>query len=185
MCALVVALRKIPIFGPGGGGAPLGDPANPSYSVAVSDDVAAAAREKAAKDADAARMSPLNPANSDKPENSQLQTVAEGDANEGDMPGPSSETMAADAMNAIRLGESLEDPVEDGEGEKQEMKTVSSRAAGVPEASNIQNSNSVRLQKTEGPRGRRRAGSSAPSNITTTSRQDPQHLEAVSSYREA
>jgi hypothetical protein len=45
MCALVLALRKVPIFGPGGGGgAPLGDPANPTYSVSVSDEIASAAR---------------------------------------------------------------------------------------------------------------------------------------------
>ena len=47
MCALVLALRKIPIYAPGGGGEPLGGPTNPGYSVAVPDDWAAEAREKA------------------------------------------------------------------------------------------------------------------------------------------
>jgi hypothetical protein len=47
MCALVLALRKVPIYCPGGGGVPLGDPGNPSYSVAVSDQIATAARAKA------------------------------------------------------------------------------------------------------------------------------------------
>ncbi|RMZ89053.1 hypothetical protein DV736_g3728, partial [Chaetothyriales sp. CBS 134916] len=37
MCALVLALRKIPLYGPGAGGAPAGDKANPSYSVAITD----------------------------------------------------------------------------------------------------------------------------------------------------
>lgn len=59
--AMVLATRKIPIFGPGGGAAPLGDPSNPSYNVAVSDEIAAATRDKAAKDADAARIHPLGP----------------------------------------------------------------------------------------------------------------------------
>jgi hypothetical protein len=183
MCALVLALRKIPIFGPGGGGAPLGDPANPSYSVAVSHDVAAAARDRAAKDADAARVSPLNPENSHKPEHSRLSTVTEDDATKN-MPGPALEAIAAGAINAIRVGESLDDPVED-EGKQEELKPVSSRSTVPPEASTIQNNNSVRLQKTKSPQGRRRAGSSAPSNITTTSRQDPEHLEPVPSYGEA
>lgn len=49
MCALVLALRKIPIYAPGGGGEPLGGPTNPGYSVAVTDDWASAARDKAAK----------------------------------------------------------------------------------------------------------------------------------------
>ncbi|KAJ9149439.1 Mechanosensitive ion channel protein [Pleurostoma richardsiae] len=58
MCALALALKKIPVNGPGGGGTPLGDPANPSYSVTVTDDIAAAARAKAEKDKLAARMVP-------------------------------------------------------------------------------------------------------------------------------
>ncbi|KAH6724469.1 Mechanosensitive ion channel-domain-containing protein [Leptodontidium sp. 2 PMI_412] len=47
MCALVLALRKIPIYAPGGGGEALGGPTNPGYSVAISDEWAAEAREKA------------------------------------------------------------------------------------------------------------------------------------------
>ncbi|KAL1885620.1 hypothetical protein Plec18167_001115 [Paecilomyces lecythidis] len=58
MCALVVAVRKIPIYGPGGGGAALGDPSNPSYSVSVSDEQAKAYREKAAQDKEAGRLIP-------------------------------------------------------------------------------------------------------------------------------
>jgi hypothetical protein len=60
MCALVFSLRKVPIFGPGGGCAPLGDPTNPSYSVAASDKIAAKSRNEAAKDADAARLHSFN-----------------------------------------------------------------------------------------------------------------------------
>ena len=40
MCALVLALRRVPIYGPGAGGAPAGDKANPTYSVAISDTTA-------------------------------------------------------------------------------------------------------------------------------------------------
>ncbi|PBP18151.1 Mechanosensitive ion channel family protein [Diplocarpon rosae] len=47
MCALVLALRKIPIYAPGGGGEPLGGHTNPGYSVVISDAWAAEAREKA------------------------------------------------------------------------------------------------------------------------------------------
>ncbi|KAL6881450.1 mechanosensitive ion channel [Trichoderma novae-zelandiae] len=60
MCALAVALKKIPIIAPGGGGEPLGGPTNPSYSVAVSDEWAAHSREEAARKADAARLVPSN-----------------------------------------------------------------------------------------------------------------------------
>lgn len=62
MCALALSLKKVPIFGPGGGGAPpVGSFENPQYAVTVDDDYAAQAREKAAREADAARMVPLKP----------------------------------------------------------------------------------------------------------------------------
>jgi len=44
MCALVLALRKVPIYPPGGGGAALGSSDQPTYSVTVSDEEAAARR---------------------------------------------------------------------------------------------------------------------------------------------
>ncbi|KAK3489841.1 Mechanosensitive ion channel-domain-containing protein [Neurospora crassa] len=56
MCALALALKAVPINGPGGGGEALGGPNNPTYSVAVTDDFAATAREKADKDKAAAKM---------------------------------------------------------------------------------------------------------------------------------
>lgn len=59
MCALTMALKKIPIYGPGGGTEDLGGPANPTYSVAVSDQFAAAAGDAAAKK-DEARMVPAH-----------------------------------------------------------------------------------------------------------------------------
>ncbi|KAF7533018.1 hypothetical protein G7054_g7465 [Neopestalotiopsis clavispora] len=58
MCALALAVKKVPIIGPGGGGEPLGGPTNPSYSVAVSDQEAARARDKADQDKDMKRMVP-------------------------------------------------------------------------------------------------------------------------------
>ncbi|KAG7054020.1 mechanosensitive ion channel [Colletotrichum scovillei] len=58
MCALAMALKKIPIYAPGGGSEALGAPGNPSYSVAVTDSFAASARDKAAKDKEAARLVP-------------------------------------------------------------------------------------------------------------------------------
>ena len=59
MCALVLALRKIPINGPGGGGPALGSVDQPTYSVAVSDAQAAANREAAVKARDAKRLFPV------------------------------------------------------------------------------------------------------------------------------
>jgi hypothetical protein len=56
MCALALALKKIPINGPGGGGDPLGGPSNPTYSVAVTDEFAVSAREKSEKEKEAKKL---------------------------------------------------------------------------------------------------------------------------------
>jgi hypothetical protein len=58
MCALVLALRKIPIYGPGGGDAGLGDAGHPSWSVSISPAEAIAARDKFNADKDAKRLFP-------------------------------------------------------------------------------------------------------------------------------
>lgn len=59
MCALVLALRKVPIYPPGGGYAPAGDKANPTYSVAISDDQARKNAGDFNDDKDKKRMVPL------------------------------------------------------------------------------------------------------------------------------
>ncbi|KAK5099748.1 hypothetical protein LTS08_005463 [Lithohypha guttulata] len=62
MCALVQALRRVPIYAPGGGAAVLGDKANPSYSVAISDPEARENAEQYSKDKEAKRMTPTEKA---------------------------------------------------------------------------------------------------------------------------
>ncbi|EXJ80791.1 hypothetical protein A1O3_07075 [Capronia epimyces CBS 606.96] len=61
MCALVLAMRKIPIYGPGAGGAAPGDPANPTYSVTISDQEAKRNKESFEDDKDKSRLIPLLP----------------------------------------------------------------------------------------------------------------------------
>ena len=58
MCALVLALRKIPIYAPGGGDAVLGSSEKPTYSVNVSDEQAAAARDAFAATKEGKRLVP-------------------------------------------------------------------------------------------------------------------------------
>ncbi|KAK2001287.1 mechanosensitive ion channel [Colletotrichum falcatum] len=79
MCALTIALKKIPIYAPGGGGEALGAPGNPAYSVAVSDQFAASAREQAAKDKEAKRLvpSPAAEGTSTKPDSSNERQAAQ------------------------------------------------------------------------------------------------------------
>jgi hypothetical protein len=56
MCALVLALRKVPIYGPGGGDAALGSLGQPAFSVAVSADEAAKNRAEFAANKQAKRL---------------------------------------------------------------------------------------------------------------------------------
>ncbi|KPI43574.1 putative MscS family protein C2C4.17c [Cyphellophora attinorum] len=63
MCALVLALRKVPIYAPGGGGAALGDKANPSYSVNISDSEARENAEDFDDKKDKSRLFPLKSKN--------------------------------------------------------------------------------------------------------------------------
>lgn len=58
MCALVLALRKIPIYAPGGGDAALGSNDKPSYTVTVSDQEAASARDAYAATKESKRLIP-------------------------------------------------------------------------------------------------------------------------------
>ena len=58
MCALVLALRKVPIYAPGGGDAALGSSDKPTYSVTVTDAEAAASREAFAKTKEGKRLVP-------------------------------------------------------------------------------------------------------------------------------
>ena len=70
MCALVLALRKVPIYAPGGGDAVLGDVGKPTYSVAVSDAEAAANRDAFAAKKEAKRLNPTpKPADDKAPAN--------------------------------------------------------------------------------------------------------------------
>ena len=75
MCALVSAIRKVPIYGPGGGDAGLGSSNNPTYSVAITDSEAKANMEKFSKDKESARLVPtsemdavLNPPSQPEPQ---------------------------------------------------------------------------------------------------------------------
>ncbi|KAL1955485.1 hypothetical protein VTO42DRAFT_8511 [Malbranchea cinnamomea] len=60
MCALVAAVRRVPIYGPGGGDAGLGSMSNPSYSVTISDQQAQENRDKFAVDKESKRMVPTS-----------------------------------------------------------------------------------------------------------------------------
>ncbi|OAL72095.1 serine/threonine protein kinase [Trichophyton violaceum] len=60
LCALVLAIKKIPIYGPGGGDAALGDISKPSYSVSISHEQAQHSKDEYAANKEAKRMIPTD-----------------------------------------------------------------------------------------------------------------------------
>lgn len=60
VCAVLSAVRKVPIDGPGGSGPGGGSIASPTYTVAITDEVAQAARAKFDEERDQKRMYPKN-----------------------------------------------------------------------------------------------------------------------------
>jgi hypothetical protein len=148
ICALALALKKVPIYGPGGGGEPLGGPNNPTYSVAVDDDFASKARTKAEEAADAKRMVPLKP----KRGASKVQHM--------------SEKQAIAELNTRPPLEGLDSNYASNRGvvdERTESATLNSRDASV-ERNRSENLEQIRqdLVKRENTRGRRKAGEGVP-----------------------
>lgn len=157
MCALALALKKIPIYGPGGGPtSALGSSDNPAYSVAVDDKYAVSARGKAEKDADAARMVPL------------LQQTGKS------RPERVSEQQAVDELNMRPPLADLDSTFgyeRDGDGNIDSRNQPGDGSATLnsrdPSEDSIRNQNieQVRadLVKRHSTRGRRRAGETVPS----------------------
>lgn len=146
MCALVLALRKVPIYGPGGGGEPLGGATNPGYSVAVSDELAAEAREKAAAAKEAKRLIPSPP----KPDTAKSSGI--------DHLGSKAEQEAADMLSARRPG-----PEDNVIWAGRDEDTLNSR----DESLELQRNNDLDdlkqgLMKRQSTRGRRRPGDHVP-----------------------
>lgn len=76
MCALVAALRRVPIYAPGGGSDAQGSAANPSYSVAVDDSFAKEVRDAAAKAKEEKRLVRTKNANDISPEISRSKSTS-------------------------------------------------------------------------------------------------------------
>ncbi len=157
MCALVLALRKVPIYAPGGGGAPLGDPANPTYSVAVSDELAAAAREKAAKAKEEKRLVPSKPA------------ISPSDGADKGPKGRSRGSMSpiaeVNAASALNTRSPTDDEARNDWSTREEARDESIDRARSNDIDDLRQD----LLKRESTRGRRRPGERAPPLLRTGS----------------
>jgi hypothetical protein len=149
MCALVLALRKVPIYGPGGGGEPLGGPTNPSYSVSVPDEVAAEARDNAAKAKEAKRLVPSSSSSKNSGKSSGTEIL-----------GSKEEETAAENLNRRRPLDSVGDTAWTARDDV----TLGSREESLDrQRSNDIDTLKQTLLKRESTRGRRRPGESIPS----------------------
>ncbi|KAN0106706.1 hypothetical protein V8E51_009582 [Hyaloscypha variabilis] len=152
MCALVLALRKVPIYGPGGGGEPLGGPTNPSYSVSIPDGLAAEARDKAAK---AKEQKRLIPSSSTKPQ---------GKSSSADL-GSEKEENAAEQLNRRRPLDSIGDTAWTARDDV----TLGSREESLErQRSSDIDTLKQSLLKRESTRGRRRPGEVLPPMPSTS-----------------
>lgn len=148
MCALVLALRKVPIYAPGGGGEPLGGPTNPGYTVAIADDWAVQAREKAAKAKNEKRLVPAPPKDDEHKEET--------------------EARAAEAMNsrnptadAAHGGENLDTSWATGRDDR----TLGRRSEDQQRDSDIEGLREG-LVKRKSTRGRRKPGEAVPASAS-------------------
>lgn len=154
MCALALALKKVPIYGPGGGYEALGAPGNPSYAVTVTDDWAAMSRDKAGQDKDAARLVPA------------------------ERPADEQEALQRDAQAAAELNNKPVVPETAGQWEAMREERLSSQQPLSPQISEAaeerRRSRDLDVLRTDllkraSTRGRRRQGESLPSLATMDS----------------
>jgi len=140
MCALALAIKRVPINAPGGGGDPLGGPKNPTYSVAVSDEFALTAREMSDKEKEEKKLA------------NQLTERSASDASE-----KVTEERAAADLNTMN-------PVVDGLDEWGYDNTLNSRDASIDRhrAANIEAARRDFQHGRESQRGRRQAGATLP-----------------------
>lgn len=147
MCALTLALKKVPINGPGGGGDALGGPANPTYSVAVTDDFAITARAKSDEDKKAKKLA-NQPA--------EQQTSA-------DAAKTAAEQRAAEHLNTSDpVTEALDDWGYEHTTVVRERASMDRTRSPEATSTGVSTSRSDALSARESQRGRRKAGDTLP-----------------------
>jgi len=139
MCALVQAMRRVPIYGPGAGGPGAGEKANPTYSVAISDTEAQESKEEFAKQKEAKRMVPTP-----KPE---VTTATSSSIDY--LGGPSFEAKEEAQVQELNQRRVVVDPTNQGRGDLDPFAMDRQRSNDLEEVKNI-----MRRQTTVGRRKR-------------------------------
>jgi hypothetical protein len=143
MCALVLALRRVPIYGPGGGGAVFGSADAPSYSVSVSPEEAKSNKSAFAAAKEAKRLV------STMPKEPELKKATSGYSTGANTATSGSEYLAIQHLNARNAAV---DPMRDDTWQiRDDVSTLDDR----PNTIDQNDANSERGLLREGSKGRR------------------------------
>lgn len=153
MCALVLAMRKVPINGPGGGGPAAGDKANPTYSVAISDEIAKNNRDQFDDNADKKRLVPLKEQNKTVVDFLKVRPIADASTATGI---DAREASAVDSLVKRKIAVDPEDVLD----HERELQVDKQRSNDVEDVRNI-----LRRESTV---GRRRAARNSGLHIPVT-----------------
>ncbi len=174
MCALVLALRKIPIYGPGAGDAALGDVSKPTYSVAVTDAAAAANRDVFAAKKEAKRLVPSKKPDEPKTEDDNGKSTGSNpfENNKGTLRGRTDTRTTAATISETAAIETLNtrppavDPARDDWAHCRDDSNSSNSTLGDRTSSEARRGNDIEevrgLLKRESTRGRRKPVQTAP-----------------------
>lgn len=179
MCALVLALRKVPIYAPGGGSAALGSSDQPTYSVSVSDAEAAARRDAFAKTKDEKRMVPTTKAGGPQAPTSSSLNMDTSAASilrnrGGSVTGPVNATSIApmqetSAMNSLNARHPASDPAHDWENDS----TRTTSPTGQLNQGNGDIDELRDVLRRQSTRGKRRARANTASGGSAAAAPDP------------
>lgn len=158
MCALVLALRKVPIYAPGAGGAVLGSADQPTYSVAVSDAEAAKARDTFAATKEGKRLAASKPTPPSKTGGAAGDTPR---SNQYQLPHPLGESGALEALNsrdpAAAAADSYQGPQRSGSGSTSNGSSTGNDVARTAELDEVRG-----LLRRQSTVGKRKAGPTSP-----------------------
>ena len=170
MCALVLALRKVPIYAPGGGGAALGSVDAPTYSVSVSDKEAAANRAAFEKTKLEKRLVPniKTPSDSSSTASTSVDAEPQQSGTNSTLRNRSPPAaMEQSAMNSLNARHPAADPAHDWETEASFTTNAFTNAADGAEALHRNDLEEVRgMLRRQSTRGKRSRGETARSNLS-------------------
>lgn len=183
MCALVVALRDVGIFGPGGGEPVLGERANPAYSVAVDAEFVKNLRNEEVEKKENAELQSANTQHGNE-ENTFTKVFASHNLNR-DAAAASTLYSTNTVSDRLREEELDEDnrqivPTHSSSSSSSRQQTQAQRQRSTTLATVIEDSNSnLKLKKSTTPQGRRKAGLSVASRRSTMSPSEEMRREVA------